>query len=57
VSAGTTCPDLFARDDFTGTIQQHYQKVEGWACWTYGRRGAITGVEVRSKTTEKITLG
>ena len=52
-------PDLFARDDFTGTIQQHYQKVEGLGLQAYLMAVAaqLTGVEVRSKTTEKDNPG
>jgi len=52
--------DLFARDDFTGTIQQHYQKVEGLGlqALSYGRRGAThrsRGAQQNDR--KRITLG
>jgi len=55
VSAGHNLFGSLRRDDFTGTIQQHYQKVEGLGLQAYLMAVAaqLTGVEVRSKTTRK----
>jgi hypothetical protein len=48
-------PDLFARDDFTGTFQQHYQKVERLRLQAdfVAFATQFAGVKVRCKRTEE----